>query len=93
MHSQMRLFFHDPLGVVAVEEAYGDTPISYPISTSVVLPSHPRLPAADNIYLQVGSTCRALITPALGGPGTMRKGIVECLLVCGALRSYRRKIS
>jgi hypothetical protein len=78
---------------VPSKDDYGETPISYPISTSVVLPSHPRFPAADNIYLQVGSTCKALITPALGGPGTMRKGTVECLLVCGALRSYRRKIS
>jgi hypothetical protein len=30
-------------------------PISYPMSTSVLLPSHPLFPAAESIYLQVGS--------------------------------------
>jgi hypothetical protein len=62
-------------------------PISYPIRTSVVLPSHPRFPAAESMYLQVGSICRALITPAFGGPGTIRNGTVECLKAWGSFKS------
>ena len=58
----------------------GGTPISYPINTSVFPPSHPLFPAALNIYLHVGSTCNALITPALGGPGTIKNGVLLCLL-------------
>ena len=34
---------------------YFGTPISYPNSTSVVLPSHPLFPAAEIKYLHVGS--------------------------------------
>jgi hypothetical protein len=45
------------------------------------------------MYLQVGSMCSADMTPARGGPGTIRKGTVECDLFTGCLRSYRRKIS
>lgn len=61
--------------------------------TSVVLPSQPLFPAADIMYLHVGSIWSADITPARGGPGTMRKGTDECDLVCGCLRSYKRRIS
>lgn len=45
----------------------------------MLLPSQPRLPAAESIYLQVGSIYKEDITPALGGPGTIRNGTVECL--------------
>jgi hypothetical protein len=61
--------------------------------TSVVDPSQPRFPAAVSIYLQVGSMWMAEMTPALGGPGTIRKGTVECLKAAASLRSYRRRIS
>jgi hypothetical protein len=65
----------------------GGIVISYPIRTSVLLPSHPLFPAADNIYVHVGSTWSADITPALGGPGTMRNGTFEWAWLCACLRS------
>lgn len=78
---------------IAVVSHQDPIPISYPIRTSVVLPSQPRLPAAESMYLQVGSMWSEEITPALGGPGTIKKGTVECLNACGSFKSYNRRMS
>jgi len=76
-----------------LQTSFYEVPISYPIRTSVLLPSHPRVPAAESMYLQVGSIWSADMTPARGGPGTIKNGTVECLKAAVSLRSYRRKIS
>ena len=63
------------------------TPISYPIKTSVLVPSHPLLPAMEIIYLQVGSMYSADITPGRGGPGTIKNGTVACLKAAASFKS------
>jgi len=45
---------------------------------SVLVPSQPRVPAAEIMNRLVGSIYNCETTPALGGPGMMRKGTVEC---------------
>jgi len=72
---------------------YSVTLISYPISTSVLVPSQPRVPAALSMNRLVGSTYSPEMTPARGGPGMMRKGTVECLAVRVSRRSYSRRMS
>ena len=69
------------------------TLISYPISTSVLLPSQPRVPAELSMNRAVGSMYRLEMTPARGGPGMMRKGTVECLAVLVSRRSHSRRMS
>jgi hypothetical protein len=61
------------------------TPISYPRSTSVELPSQPLLPPVEIMKRHAGSRKRCETTP-VRCPGTIRKGTVE-RCVWGSLRS------
>lgn len=63
------------------------------MSTSVFVPSHPLVPAALSMNLLDGSMYRLEMTPALGGPGMMRNGTVECLKARVSRKSYSRRIS
>lgn len=69
------------------------TLISYPISTSVELPSQPLVPAVESMKRDVGSIYSDEITPARGGPGMMRNGTAECLKLVVSRRSYSRRMS
>jgi hypothetical protein len=59
----------------------------------VLVPSQPRVPAAEIMKRLVGSMYSCEMTPALGGPGMIKKGTDECLAVEVSWRSYRRRMS